>query len=124
MSKNIKYIGGAVALTLLATAPVVAPIIGSISTSTVVKADNNGENEGLTAEQMVQAFRNQFADRYIASPNSLITVLNDMSTYSDNGWDYFSAPDKHHLHDMQRDIGNHLNQVGGLYALKYPGETT
>lgn len=129
MGKNIKYIGGAIALTLLATAPVVASTIVADFESVNVKADStkktqqrvdendkssmyNDPNVPGSSEFMIYKFLEQFDDRYVASTSSLTTVLRAIAHNTDHsdinangGYPYFNSEKPQHIYDMQNDAG-------------------
>lgn len=112
MNKNRKYLSSAVALTLLATAPVVAPVIATEFEGVVVKAvavtDNdvvqNNPNPPASAEVMLTNFKSQFGDRYIGSAESLKKTLNGLAAESQN-WNYFNPSFPQHLRDLQSETG-------------------
>lgn len=129
MKKNSKYLSSAVALALLATAPVVVPVIAPvIGTINVKAADSQTQqrwdandissmdsdpNVPGSSEFMIYRFLEQFDDRYVASTNSLTTVLRAIAKNTDHGfggstgqgYPYFNAKNPQHIYDMQNDAG-------------------
>ncbi|WP_056967797.1 beta strand repeat-containing protein [Companilactobacillus kimchii] len=104
--RNIKYIGSAVAVALLAAGSPI--IINQIAPSTVVEAAGQAiTNPDLTPTQMLTAFRNQFDDRYVASTDSLTAALQNIVKTDQMSTDffYFSPNKLQHIYDIQNNAG-------------------
>ena len=108
MKKNVKYIGSAIAVALLAAgAPVVIPMM--VPTSMIqVKADGI-PNPNETPLEMLTKFRNQFDDRYVAGTDSLTSSLDALVGEGRANYFYFgpSTSDDpngyQHIYDIQND---------------------
>lgn len=140
MKKNRKYLSSAVALTLLATAPVVAPVIATEFEGTVVKAeDSTEESSGDTTEtadpavvELLTEFKSQFDDRYVSDPSRIVDAINTLSGYNLNLYAYFSKDAHASMHDLQHDEqvrklmdqsklkSDNLFQSNQLVNAKYP----
>lgn len=99
--KNVKYIGSAVAVALLAAGSPV--IINNLAPTTIVQANADPiVNPTLTPTQMLTAFKSQFDDRYVASTSSLTTALTTLSKY-ETRYLYFDENSPKHIFDIQND---------------------
>ncbi|MQS75341.1 SLAP domain-containing protein [Companilactobacillus halodurans] len=129
MKRNFKYFSSAIALTLLAIAPVAVPIVTSDTGAISVQAADSQTQQRLDAddksnmdsdpnvpgssEYMISKFMDQFDNRYVASTKSLTTVLQDIANNTDHafggttgaGYPYFSKTKPQHIYDMQNDVG-------------------
>ena len=110
MKKNVKYIGSAIAVALLAAgAPVVIPMMIPVN---IVQARDQPIDDNNTSEQpdsplvdKINQFYGQFGKHiYVSGPNSLKDVLNTLSTndYTENYY-YFDPSSPKHIHDLQSD---------------------
>lgn len=105
MNKKARYISGAVAVALLtAGSPIIVPMLNPVG---VVKADtdiikgHNVTNESLSPSDMLTAFKSQFDDRYVASSQSITSVLNSLAEDSENNFNYFDLNNPKYIHDFQ-----------------------
>ncbi|AKP03006.1 hypothetical protein [Companilactobacillus pabuli] len=108
MKKNVKYIGSAIAVALLAAgAPVVIPMM--IPTSMVQVKAAGIPNPNETPLEMLTKFRNQFDDRYVAGTDSITSPLDDLVGEGNWGFFYFGPltsddPSSYqHIFDIQND---------------------
>lgn len=143
--KNFKYVGSAVAITLMATAPVVAPAIAHDFGITNVKAADTGTQQRLnddesemdpdpnvpgSAKYMFTKFKDQFDKvRYVSNASSLAMTLRGMALNQTGGDDddgngasfaYFDTNSPQFIYDIQNDNGlvTRGEGVGGIQALK------
>ena len=105
MNKKARYISGAVAVALLtAGSPIIAPMLNPVN---VVKAatdltkGHNVTNESLSPSDMLTAFKSQFDNRYVASSQSITSVLNSLAEDSENNFNYFDLNNPKYIHDFQ-----------------------
>ena len=103
--RNIKYIGSAVAAALLAAGSPI--IINQVAPSTVVEAAGQAITNDLTPTQMLEKFRNQFDDRYVASTDSLTAALQNIvkTDQMSTNFFYFSPNKLQHIYDIQNNAG-------------------
>jgi len=108
MKRNVKYLGSAVAVALLAAgAPVVVPMLMP-STLTEVKADSI-TNPNASASEMITEFLKQFDNRYVASSDSVTGPLSTLKTDSEAKFLYFDPSKPFHIRDFQNNT-----QIRGL----------
>ncbi|WP_158106609.1 beta strand repeat-containing protein, partial [Companilactobacillus bobalius] len=105
--KNIKYIGSAVAVALLAAGSPI--IINQVIPTIVVKAAGEilpPDKAPASAKDMLTNFRNQFDDRYISSTDSLVAALQNMiNTDKGTSFFYFNPQNPQYLYDIQNNKG-------------------
>ncbi|MFH5811275.1 hypothetical protein [Companilactobacillus sp. FL22-1] len=106
--KNVKYIGSAVAVALLAAgAPVVVPMVIPDSNITV-SADGIDYNPpaDLPITKFLSDFMNQFEDQYVSNDDVFVAALNQKIDYY-NEWgilySYFDPKNPAHMRDLQSD---------------------
>ena len=108
MKKNVKYIGSAVAVALLAAgAPVVVPMIIPDSNITV-SADGIDYNPpaDLPITKFLSDFMNQFEDQYVSNDDVFVAALNQKIDYYKNTgllYSYFDPQNPAHMRDLQSD---------------------
>ncbi|WP_334352581.1 hypothetical protein [Companilactobacillus sp. HBUAS56257] len=101
MKKNVKYIGSAVAVALLAAgAPVVIPMIEPVQ---IVQADSVTNDPNYDVKTALTRFKSQFGDIYVAGYNSIKLILNTLSGYSADKFYYFNPGHPQSIHDIQSD---------------------
>lgn len=108
MKKNVKYIGSAVAVALLAAgAPVVIDNIVPTANITVKADGQNNSNPDATPTEMLKMFKSQFDNRYVSDTKSITDPLNSLVTEGKDGYFYFGPVEdqnaEKHLFDLQRD---------------------
>lgn len=105
MKKNVKYIGSAVAVALLAAgAPVVVPMLMPV---TIVEAGNN-YNPPADPYTYFTAFKNQWADQYVSNNKAIVAVLKGKIGWLGNGnpgsgFSYFDPDHPDYFKDFQDD---------------------
>ncbi|WP_147007935.1 hypothetical protein, partial [Companilactobacillus mindensis] len=105
MKKNIKYIGSAVAVALLAAgAPVVVPMLMPV---TIVEAGNN-YNPPADPYTYFSAFKKQWADQYVSNNKAIVAVLEGKIGWLGNGnlgsgYSYFDPDHPDYFKDFQDD---------------------
>ncbi|KRK99563.1 hypothetical protein [Companilactobacillus futsaii] len=106
MKKNVKYIGSAIAVALLAAG---APVVISMMVPTseiVVNADGVDYNppSDLPITTFLNDFMSQFGDQYVSNSQVFVDALEQKYPYIVEGkYSYFDPDNPAHVLDLQRD---------------------
>jgi len=105
MKKNVKYIGSAIAVALLAAgSPVIIPML--VPTANIEVEAGNISNPNMSADEMIQNFFGQFNDRYVSSPKTVSDMLKSLKgegSYDKQEYFYFNKNAPVKIFDVQND---------------------